>query len=303
MDLLSFDISPSRVAEDNAEMQYKDYYKYYRFHLLELAIPRFKWTGLPDYIPAHLVERVLISNGSGVLFKDNEIGTQFMQALPSGNIDMNGVPKFITPQPMVGDVKNQFKPLRVGEECALIINNFGMSSDMWIIDFYAKQLAQIRQTQHINLMAQRTTQIIGVDKKSENSFKQMHSMMNSGSQVIFTDKQFDPSKLGVYNITAPYIVDRVQEQMTILWNEALTALGINNNAVVKRERVVVDEVNANNQEIAQNAELRLMFREQGAKIFNDITGENIQVERWYHDEVRVTSEGHRENINFELGGV
>ena len=48
-----------------------------------------------------------------------------------------------------------------------------------------------------------------------------------------------------------YNADKFQELKKDTLNEALTYLGINNNPDTKKERQIVDEVNANNQEIAQ----------------------------------------------------
>lgn len=58
--------------------------------------------------------------------------------------------------------------------------------------------------------------------------------------------------------TAPNALISAWNHLTSLWSEFNTAFGINNmNRTEKRERLLVDEVNANNQEIQMNAQYRL----------------------------------------------
>ena len=49
-----------------------------------------------------------------------------------------------------------------------------------------------------------------------------------------------------------YIADMVQAEKRAIYNEFLTQIGINNAAEEKRERLLVDEVNSNNDELMIN---------------------------------------------------
>ena len=53
---------------------------------------------------------------------------------------------------------------------------------------------------------------------------------------------------------APYIVDKIQNQIDGRVNEILTMLGVNNVGIgEKKEHLIVDEVNANNEDIEQQS--------------------------------------------------
>ena len=54
------------------------------------------------------------------------------------------------------------------------------------------------------------------------------------------------------NVKNVYIADLVQAEKRAIYNEFLTQIGINNAAEEKRERLLVDEVNSNNDELMIN---------------------------------------------------
>ena len=78
---------------------------------------------------------------------------------------------------------------------------------------------------------------------------------------------------------APFIADKMYQYVNSLWSEVLTFLGINNNSQEgKKERLVVDEINSNNQNISLNAQIGLLTRQEACKNFNEMYGTNIRCE-------------------------
>ena len=57
-----------------------------------------------------------------------------------------------------------------------------------------------------------------------------------------------------------------------IWNEALTFLGINNIMVDKKERLITDEANSNNELINLNLQSFLAPRQLACKQFNELMG-------------------------------
>lgn len=82
------------------------------------------------------------------------------------------------------------------------------------------------------------------------------------------DKDFDKNNMGVFQTGAPYVVDRLQLQKNQLWRECMTLLGIENTNMDKKERMVVDEVNGNNDQVQAGMENRLKVREQACEEIN-----------------------------------
>ena len=111
------------------------------------------------------------------------------------------------------------------------------------------------------------------------SFKQAIKQKQDNEPVIFADKNLDTNDVTVLNTTAPIVFDKLQVQKTNVLNECLTFLGINNANTDKRERLVTNEVESNNEMIQVNSDVMLEARKQACKEINEMFGLNISVER------------------------
>jgi hypothetical protein len=113
-----------------------------------------------------------------------------------------------------------------------------------------------------------------------------HTVIDGGKLVgvgiffgdIYGDKDLDTSGIDTLKTDAPVVFDKLQHQKHTLWNECMTFLGINNANMDKRERLVDDEVQANNEQIELSAAVMLKSRELAAERINALFGTNISVE-------------------------
>jgi hypothetical protein len=94
----------------------------------------------------------------------------------------------------------------------------------------------------------------------------------------------------VLDTTAPFLLNNLQDYKNSLHSEMLSLLGINNSANDKKERLITDEVNANNQYINVNIDLMLELREEAAKAINEMFGTSITVERGVEPNKEVLSD-------------
>jgi hypothetical protein len=97
--------------------------------------------------------------------------------------------------------------------------------------------------------------------------------------AIFGRKGLSVGSNDILDTKAEYLLDKLQDHKNSLMNELLTFLGINNNNVNKRERVIVDEVNANNDFILVNIDHMFDEREKAAEEINNKFGLEIKVEK------------------------
>ena len=74
------------------------------------------------------------------------------------------------------------------------------------------------------------------------------------------------------NTEAPFVADKVMQYKKAIWNEALTYLGINNIIEEKKERLISDEANSNNELINLNLQSRLAPRQEACRQFNEKFG-------------------------------
>ena len=68
------------------------------------------------------------------------------------------------------------------------------------------------------------------------------------------------------------MIDKIIDYKKEIWNEALTFLGINNIMVDKKERLITDEANSNNELINLNLQSYLAPRQEACRQFNEKFG-------------------------------
>ena len=80
------------------------------------------------------------------------------------------------------------------------------------------------------------------------------------------------------SLSVPYVADRLLEDKKKIENELLTLFGLNN-VVDKKERLIVDEANANNDYINRNVDLLYKNRKIACDKINEKFNLNISVKR------------------------
>lgn len=97
--------------------------------------------------------------------------------------------------------------------------------------------------------------------------------MMETSLLSFGDKkQFNPDGIKSIRTDAPFIADKLMEYKKQIWNEALCFLGINTLNQEKKERLITDEANSNNELINLNLQSYLAPRQRACNQFNEKFG-------------------------------
>ena len=81
-----------------------------------------------------------------------------------------------------------------------------------------------------------------------------------------------------FNANVNYIIDKLREYLKDLENEILTILGVNNIPHEKKEHLIVDEVNANNETVQENADNYLQALKDTFNRVYDYLGVTLTVE-------------------------
>ena len=103
--------------------------------------------------------------------------------------------------------------------------------------------------------------------------------MYQGEPAIFIDGdklKGEPENIMVLPTQAPYLVDQLQTQKQEMERELLTFLGINN-TLEKKERLIVDETNSNNQFIKMASDIGFKQRQLACEQMNQMFGLNVRV--------------------------
>lgn len=263
-------LSMKSVAERLSNLTYTDYYN----RLQLLARVRYEWIGLPPTIKERWIEKYLYYYGTCVFFKDNNLGLMVAKAQDSGTLNNYDENTRVIP---FGTNYSKGKSYLVDKECVLIRNNDDAIPTMPSIELFAFRLANVTRTTDVNIHAQKTPTVILCSEKQKLTMKTMFKQVEDFEVAIFGDKNLDMSGIDTLKLDAPIVFDKLDIQKHSIWNEAMTFLGINNANQDKRERLVDDEVQANNEQVEYNAQIGLKTRQDACKRINELFGTNISV--------------------------
>lgn len=262
------------VAKAVNDRVYSDYF----YRLMLIARSLFEWKNLPNNIDEKWIERYLFTEGNCLFFEDPNLGYMVTKIADSGPVNCYDEPTLVTPV-ATNYVYSGSEPLNNNKNCVIIRNNDIMLPTAPTIQLYAYDLTNIKRTIDTNIIAQKMPMIVRCSDKQRLTLKQVINQKNDNEPVIFGDKTLDLNQIEVLKTEAPIVFDKLQIQKHEVWNECMTFLGINNANMNKRERLVTDEVEANDEQIKASEDVMLKAREKACEQINKIFGLNVQVER------------------------
>lgn len=244
-----------------------DFYK--RLRLLALSV--YKWENLPESMNERFLEKCLYYQGIACFVHDEKLGFLNLRCLPSEQLNVYEEALKYTAFSI------NYNKTFDRDNIVLVRNNYEQLPTDTTIQLFARRLFEAERTTDVNIKAQKTPVLIKCPEKQRLTLKNLYSQYDGNSPFIFGDKDLDVSEFTVLNTNAPFVADKLAEYKRNIWNEALTFLGINNVETEKNERLVTDEVNANNNMIQLAAETMLLTRKQAAEEFNKKYGFNVSV--------------------------
>lgn len=274
-------LSMSSTAKDINNLTYTDYF--YRLMLMARSV--FKWEGLPNGIDEKWIEKYLFAEGQCMFFHDEKLGFMVAKTAMNGQLNYYDEPTNIMPYATNHNFENRTYHNFMGRkgagefpEAVLIRNNDMMLPTAPTIRLYALRLTDIARTIDVNINAQKTPSFIKCSEKQRLTLKNVFRQWTGNEPVIFGDKDMSDTPIQSISTEAPIVFDKLQIQKHAIWNEAMTFLGINNANMDKRERLVDDEVQANNEQIELSASVMLKSREKACELINKLFPEcNVSV--------------------------
>lgn len=250
-------------------------FTHYYYWLMQMARSLFEYDGLPEGIKGEWIEKFLYYEGECVFFKDKKLGQMITKCT-----DYGGYNNYDEPVKLKAYGTNYPGATLInGENAVLIKNNSERIPTSKAIKLFAWRLADITRTIDVNVSAQKTPIIIRCSEKQKNTLKNMFQQYNDNEIKIMVDKSLDPTSeiFEVLKTDAPIVFDKLQLQKHAIWNEIMTYMGVNNANQDKKERLVDDEVQANNEQVECSANVMLQARKQAVKEINKMFGTNIKV--------------------------
>ena len=267
------------------DLTFTDYYN--RLSLLARVI--FKWENLPNNIDEKWIEQFLYSEGKCMFFKHSALGLMVASCTDYGTLNHYNEPTKL--MPVIPNNAITVGACENGVDCVLIRNNDDMLPTSRTIKLYAYKLAEIDRTIDVNIKAQKTPILIKCSEKQRVTLTNVYNQYRSNMPVIFGTKDLDMSEVSVLNTSAPIVFPELEIQKHSIWNECMSFLGINNANQDKRERLVDDEVQANDEQIQMFAHIMLKSRQKACEDINRIFETDIKVSFRSPEEIAKVKEG------------
>lgn len=273
----------------------------YLERLKKIAISIFEWVNLPKSMDSRYLEKCLFYFGQASFLKDSKYGFINTRCADSGYVNIYGLPTKLncysyeynsmrTLYTGIEGISENRRQYLEDSEAILVMNNWDRIPTLNTIQLFAYRLYECERTCDVNIKAQKTPILLVADEKQRLFLENLYSQYDGNRPAIFGDKnQLDENSIKCINTGSPFVADKILEYKQSIFNEALTFLGINNIMIEKKERLVSDEVNSNNELINLNLQSYLAPRQLACEQFNEkfnITDENKKLK------VRVRSDLH-----------
>ena len=240
-----------------------------------IATSLFTWEGLDEVAgtgASRFLELVLYENGRAMFTKDDELGYIVLKVLPDDKFNIYMLPT------KVQGFSFEFNKDYDFDDIVYIMNNNLCKPTFETLRLMAYRLYEVETTIETNLIAQKTPVLIEGDTKTILTLKNVYMQYSGNIPFIFGSKKFDiNNKLNVLKTDAPYLLDKLALHKHEVWDEMLTFLGINNANTDKKERLITDEVNSNNELINYYLNCFYKPRKDACDELNKKYGLNIKV--------------------------
>ena len=267
---------PPKDAFRDAILMNNDTYVDYLERMKKICLSMFEWQNLPDSMNARFIEMCLFYNGQCAFLYDDNYGYINTMCADGGYINIYGLPTELNCYSYRYNERRSLYMTDTGEEkgkeCILVMNNYERIPTASTINLFAYRLAEAQRTADVNIKAQRTPILITTDQKQYFTLKKMYEEYDGNTPAIFADKNvITPDALKSLKTDAPYIAQDIMDYKREIWNEFLTFMGISNLSE-KRERMVTNEIDSNNELVNLNLQALLIPRKEACKQFNEKYG-------------------------------
>ena len=266
--------SPSTVHVKNTRLR-----NYFRKYLMQKAISVFKWN-IPDEWDKDYFLYTLYGAGFIAILDTDRYGVICQQCAPGG-YNLYYRPSYVI-------VTNPLLPtltLNIDRDCVLVKLQPDYSSICDIVGYYADQLALASEAMGVNLVNTKSGIVFGAENKAQaEAYKKMFDNLSEGDPATVIGKNLlnddgSPSWFPfVASVKESYVTSDILSDMRKIEAMFDTDIGIPNANTDKRERLISDEVNANNVETATRCELWLETVRKEFEKANAMFGLNLSVD-------------------------
>ncbi len=270
--------SPSTVHSANTFLtQYFQRYLYNDFR------STLKWK-LPDHWEQNYFETVLYCYGFVAVLKTDRFGVIPQQCGLKGYNVMYQPTKTLISSPFFKETLE----LPIGRMCTLLKLFPDYKGVTDLISYYADLMAVTAEAIGMNIFNSKLAYVFMADGKANaETFKELYDRVASGDPIVVTSKNLydvngNPNWM-FFNqqLRNQYIAGDMLEDLRKIRREFLTMIGVPNANTEKKERLIVDEVNSNNDETNTLIDVILDSLNKSVKQTNEMFDTDISVTHRY----------------------
>lgn len=236
-----------------------DMSRFFQRYLLHKAFSVFKWK-LPEHWSKDYFLYTLYCRGFLAVVRTDAFGV-----IPQG-CGLQGFDVFYRPTNAVitNPLLRGIVTPRIDKQCTIVKLQPDYCGIMDLVTYYGDMMALCAQTAGVNLVNSQLSYVFTAENKAAaESFRKLYSKIANGEAFVIQDSKLvradgSPAwELFQQNVGQNYIAGQLYDDLRKLEQRFDTAVGIPNANTEKRERLITDEVNANNVETKSLAEMWL----------------------------------------------
>lgn len=256
--------------------------RYFTRYLFQKAISVFEWDGMPEHWSKDFFLYVLYACGYLAITDVPGYGP-----IPQ-NCSLMGRNIFYQPKEVIianQAIKGQQITRTIDKDCVLLKLTPDYAGIIDIVSIYADKMALCLESAGINILNSKLAYVFASKNKAfAEAFKKMFDQINAGNPAVVIDKDLmnedgSPSWMTfTQDIKSNFIAPELIELLKKIENNFDAEIGLPNNPTEKKERLIVDEVNANNASTYSKSQLWLDSLQEGVRKANAMFGLNLSVE-------------------------
>lgn len=267
---------------------------YYTEKFFNKWMNKYDFEGL-NYQQKHYMMRKLWADGSVAVSSIGSVNDVLAGTIASGEIDMKENKIILTPWAFANryniyDFPTHIRLINVrgvkfitnralllDKEAVIIYAQKNHKSVFSSIEAKLNELIDIEMKKRAARKAQIQGWLFAFSPEDYEQAKALQDQMENDEPFMFTPLQ-EPDKAKGLTSGAPYINDKIEQERQKVENDILTMLGCNNVGIAeKKEHLVVDEINANNQDIEEQSDSYTEEIEDGWNRADKVFSINVRV--------------------------
>lgn len=169
-------------------------------------------------------------------------------------------------------------PQTIGKDCVIGFAHTSHLPIRYLVDFYVDKITEIEQAINIQVFTHKLPRLVTVSPEDKTRVNEIVNAIENGEHSLFIDVNDWQAIKNVLESGGNYIIDKLYNYKVALENELLTILGIDNAGLEKRERKIVDEVNANNEIINDSNDTFMTELKAFFEMITNILGYPVTIE-------------------------